>query len=152
MFVNRSGSGDLARDQDYNRTYSVDGRLGIGQAGTISGFLAGTDTPGVSGDTHAYDLNGRYESERYRVTLGYTEVAPDFNPEVGFYARRGYRRVNPSVFTTFRPRDTWGLQELRPHVAHFTIWNYDTGQHETQFTHIDNHFEWKNGHPRFTRA
>ena len=31
IFVNRAGFGDLARDDDYNRTYAVDGKWGIGQ-------------------------------------------------------------------------------------------------------------------------
>ena len=78
--------------------------------------------------------------------MAYTEVGPNFNPEVGFWTRRGYRRISPSVFTTFRPADFWGLHEVRPHVFHNTIWNYETGEHETQFTHIDNHLEWRNGH------
>ncbi len=50
------------------------------------------------------------------------------------------------MFFTLRPENFLGLHELRPHVTNFTIWNYDTGQQETQFTHIDNHFEWPNGY------
>ena len=150
IFVNRAGTGSLAGDVDYNRSYAVDGRLGIGQQGTISGFFAGTETPEVSGDTHAYDLTGRYETERYRMTMAYSEVGPNFNPEVGFYARRGYRRMSPGIRATLRPQDTWGLHEVRPHVNHFTIWNYETGRQETQFTHIDNHWEWTTGHELHT--
>ena len=54
--------------------------------------------------------------------------------------------MNPSVFTTFRPEDFLGLHEIRPHVAHNTLWNFETGLQETQLTHIDTHWEWENGH------
>ena len=146
VFVNRQATGHLAGDRDFNRSYAVDGRLGIGQEGTISGFVAGTQTPDVKGDTHAYNLSGEYDTESYRVTLGYTEVGPNFNPEVGFYSRRGYQRANALVFTTFRPENFIGMHEIRPHVSHYTIWNFDTGQQESQFTHIDTHWEWQNGY------
>ena len=114
IFVNRQATGHLAGDRDFNRSYAVDGRLGIGQEGTISGFVAGTQTPDVKGDTHAYNLTGEYDTESYRVTLGYTEVGPNFNPEVGFYSRRGYQRANALVFTTFRPESFIGMHEIRP--------------------------------------
>ena len=120
---------------------------GSAQGGTITGFAAETDTPGeASLDTHAYGLSASHESERARLTLGYSEVGSNFNPEVGFYQRRGYRRMNASVFTFFRPEDFMGLHELRPHAAHNTVWDFETGLHETQFTHIDTHWEWENGH------
>ena len=147
MFVNRQAHGDLAGDQDYNRALAFDGRWGIGQGGTVSGFVARTDTPGAPSDeTHAYALSAQHQSERARLSLGYTEVAPNFNPEVGFLARESYRRMNGSVFTTFRPANFMGVLELRPHVNHFTFFDYTTGIHETQFTHIDNHIEWRNGY------
>ena len=147
MFVNRQASGALAGDQDYNRTYALDGRWGIGEGGTVAGFVSGTDTPGAPGeDNHAYAFSAQHQSERVRLSLGFTEVAPNFNPEVGFLARRSYRRMNASVFTTLRPDDFLGVHEFRPHVSHNTVFDFDTGLQETQFTHIDNHLEWRNGY------
>ena len=154
MFVNRQATGELAgtdlAGDDYNRTFAVDGRWGIGEGGTISGFAAGTDTSGDTDDptagSHAYAINTQHESQRARLSLGYTEVAPNFNPQAGFLARESYRRVNGSVFTTFRPENFWGLHEVRPHVFHNTVFDFESGDHETQFTHIDNHLEWRNGY------
>jgi hypothetical protein len=54
MFVNREGTGSLAGDHNYNRTYSVDGKLGVRQAVTLSAFAARTETPGLSEDDYAY--------------------------------------------------------------------------------------------------
>ena len=146
MFVNRGATGDLAGERDYNRSYAVDGRWGIGQTGTVSGFAAQTDTPGLKGDTHAFNMAANYDSERYQLRGGFTEVGPNFNPEVGFYARRGYRRSDASVRTTFRPQNPLGILEWYPHASHYTIWNFVTGQQETQYTHLDNGIEWRNGY------
>ena len=145
MFVNRGATGAFADDNDYNRSYAVDGRYGIGQSGNLSGFAAKTDTPGLRDNTHAVNVSASYDSERYQFSTGLTEVGPNFNPEVGFYARRGYQRLDSRVFAMLRPGNFLGLHELRPHVSHFTIWDFETGQQETQFTHIDNHWEWTTG-------
>ena len=146
IVVNRQASGSLAGDRDYNRTLAVDGRLGIGQGGTISGFAADTETPGAPRrDTHAYGLSANYNAERVQLNLGYSEVGPNFNPEVGFYQRRGYRRTDARINTYFRPANFMGLHEVRPHVRNNTVWNFLTGQQETQFTHIDSHWEWQDG-------
>lgn len=146
MFVNREATGSVAGNHDFNRSYAVDGRLGVGQTGTISGFAAETETPGVKTGTHAYSALANYTSERYRIGGGFSEVGPNFNPEVGFYARRDYRRIDGEVRTTWRPENSWGIHELGPHANHFTIFNFATGQQETQYTHIDNSLEWRNGH------
>jgi hypothetical protein len=54
MFVNRQANGELAgtavAGDDYNRTFAVDGRLGIGEGGDISGFAASTDTSPGGGE------------------------------------------------------------------------------------------------------
>ena len=160
MVVNRQAGGSLAGEADFNRSYAVDGRWGIGQGGTVSGFVARTETPasrvaelarrgrlkGGEGDVHAYAFSAQHRSAVARLSLGYTEVAPNFNPEVGFLARRSYRRMNGSVFTTLRPDNFWGVHEFRPHISHNTVFDFDSGWQETQFTHIDNHIEWRNGY------
>ena len=146
IFVNREATGQNTRSSEFNRTYAIDGQLGLGQTGTISGYAADTDSPTSHTDTHALSVIGNYASERYRVSTGVSEVGPNFNPEVGFYARRGYRRLDTQVRTTFRPENSWGIHEFEPHVSHYTVVNFRTGQQETQYTHFDNHIEWRNGH------
>ena len=55
--------------------------------------------------------------------------------------------MNGSVFATLRPDDSHGEStSWRPHVNHYTVFDFHTGLHETQFTHIDNHLEWRNGY------
>ncbi len=145
VLVNRRGSGGLAADEDYNWTYGFDGRWGVGQNGLIDGYVAQTDTPGMEGDDYSFRLGGSYDSETWSLSAGYTEVADNFNPEVGYLTRRGYRKSDGFLMRRIRPADLWGLLELRPHVSYQGYWNYD-GFQETGFLHVDNHWEWRNGY------
>ena len=145
IFVNRQATGERSGEKDYNRSYAVDGRFGIGQNGLISGFAAVTETPGVNSDQHAFNLAGNYNSEAWRLRGGYTEVGNNFNPEVGFLTRRGFRRADALILHTYRPKNFFlNLHEIRPHISHFTFWNFD-GFQETVFTHMDTHWAWENG-------
>jgi hypothetical protein len=145
LFTSRQGRGREALDQDYSRTYSLDGRWGIGQNGLIQGFAALTDTPGTEEGEHAFNLSGRYDSEKWSFSTGYTEVAEDFNPEVGFLRRSGYRKPDVFLMRRIRPESLWGLLELRPHFSYRGFWDFD-GFQETGYLHVDNHWEWRNGY------
>ncbi len=143
LFTNRQGVGDLANADNYNRVFAVDGQLGIGQYGLISGFGARSVTPGRSGSSHAYRVLTSYNSEAWMLNAGYTEVAENFNPELGFLQRESYRYFNGLVFHRYRP-DFFRFHELRPHISYNGYWGFD-GLYETGFLHIDNHWEWENG-------
>ncbi len=147
LVVNRDGDGShlVANDDDHNTTYAFDGRWGIGETGTISGFVAKTDTPNLDGDDHAFSLEGRYSSEKWNNSLSYTEVATNFNPEVGFLSRRAYRKAVVRVFRSIRPDDLWGLHEIRPHISFRSHWRYEDGFHESMLVHVDSHWEWETG-------
>ncbi|MCZ6658148.1 MAG: DUF5916 domain-containing protein [Gammaproteobacteria bacterium] len=147
LVVNRDGDGShlVANDDDHNTTYAFDGRWGIGETGTISGFVAKTDTPNLSGDDHAFNLEGRYRSERWNNSLAYTEVAENFNPEVGFLSRQAYRKISARVFRRIRPDNLLGLHEIRPHISYTSHWRYDDGFHESMLVHVDSHWEWETG-------
>jgi hypothetical protein len=151
LLVNRQGMGQLSTGRDYNRTYAIDGRLGIRQNTAISSFLARTDSPDAVAPTtgpgreDAFNVRSRTNLERVDVNLGYQEVGDRFNPEVGFLTRRGYRKGDAFVMTRFRPADFLGLHEVRPHVLSRHYWGLDD-LHETGFTHIDSHYQWKNGY------
>ena len=144
IFVNRSATGRLAGDSDHNQTYAVDGRVGIGQDGSINGFMARSQTPDLTGNEYAYGLNSAYSSQAWEASLSYSEVAENFNPEVGFLTRTEFRSVGARVQYAYRPEDFFGLHELRPHVGFNGFWDFE-GVQETGRTHIDNHWEWPDG-------
>ncbi len=142
LFVNRQGTGSHARPDDYNRTYALDGRWGIGQNGIVSGFYGGTQTPGKLGRDHALALSGTYNSEIWRISSGYKENGEDFNPEVGFVTRTGFRNYDLAVQNTSRPEGFLKFQELTPHMSYSHFWNFD-GITETTYlhTHFQGEFE-----------
>ena len=146
LFVDRSGDGSLLPpgSDDYNRTYAVDGRWGIGEHVDIDAWAAKTDTPGLTGRDDAFSISANYNSAGWTNIVSYAQVGADFNPEVGFLARSNYRSVGGLLFRRIRPDDWWGLHELRPHIVYRGYWDFD-GFQETGFLHIDNHWEWKNG-------
>ncbi|MBT4162594.1 MAG: carbohydrate binding family 9 domain-containing protein [Gammaproteobacteria bacterium] len=146
IIVNRKGDGSVIGDDDddYNRTYGIDGKWGIGEYMTLSGFAAKTKTPGLSGRDHAFRLRNDYNSKNWTMHAAYAQVGENFNPEVGFLSRSGYKHLSLFALRRIRPDDLWGLHELRPHIAYFGYWNFD-GFWETGFMHVDNHWEWESG-------
>lgn len=146
MYVGRDGDGSQTAPgvEDTNRTYAVDGRWGIGDTILFNGWAARTDTPGLEDDDSAFSVNANYNDVSWTLSAGYTEVQPNFNPEVGFLNRRSYRKYNASIFNRYRPADFLGILELRPHISWRRFDDFN-GFTETEFTHIDNHWEWRTG-------
>jgi hypothetical protein len=107
----------------------------------VAGFFGRTQTPGLEGDDYAYNLSGDYTSSEWRFVLGYMESADNFNPEVGFQRRRGFRKVDAGVWRTYRPENFLKIQEVEPHVTFNSFWNFD-GFQETSLIHIDNNWEF----------
>ncbi|RPJ70936.1 MAG: hydrolase [Acidobacteria bacterium] len=153
LFVNRQATGDVPVDapqsaagREHNRTYAIDGRLGVGQNTVVSGFVARTETPGVdSGRQYAFNVRSRTNLPGIDAEFGYQEVGERFNPEVGFLSRTAYRKPDVRINTRIRPKDFLKLQELRPHVTYRSFWGFD-GYQETGYTHIDNHWQFKNAY------
>jgi hypothetical protein len=141
IFVSRINTTNTS---DYNLTYGVDGRLGIGEELTFDGYLAGTTTPGISSDQYSGAISGNYTSRDWTFAGEYRQVAENFNPEVGFVARPSSRFVQGRILRKFRfPEISW-FRELRPHVSYREFYNLAWFS-ETRVIHVDSHFEFSNG-------
>ncbi|MDH3271676.1 MAG: carbohydrate binding family 9 domain-containing protein [Gemmatimonadota bacterium] len=149
IFVSRLNTSNT---DDYNLTYGLDGRLGIGQDLTFDGWFGLTETDGTSAASDAgfndgeYGFNGgvQYVTRDWQATAGYRQIGGAFNPEVGFLNRSEYRHVNTRILRHFRvPSVSW-FREFRPHVSWSQFWSLD-GFSETYLVHIDNHFAFENG-------
>lgn len=147
IFVGRHTTGQVPGapgQTDRNGAFAADGRLGIGQSGLISGFVARTATPGVSSSQHAFQIRAQNDTQPLTLTLAFTETGRNFNPEVGFLSRRGgFRKLEASAFSRLRPKRLSKFQEIRPHSLYRAYWNHD-GFQETGYWHIDSHWELKN--------
>ena len=147
MLVNRESTGSIAEDSDYyefNRTYAIDGQLGLGKYTNIAGYFAGTSTPEVDEGAHSYNLRSEYNTDKLWLQAGYTEVGEGFNPEVGFLSRGAYKKLNSMILYRYRPSNFWKFQEFRPHLTYRSYWDFD-GFHETNYVHLDNNFLLKDG-------
>jgi Domain of unknown function (DUF5916) len=142
IFTNRQATGDLAGDNDYGRTFGLDGKIGIGLTTMVTGFLSKTETPGVDESDHAFNLRSQTNRPQWDLNVGYQEVGSGFSPAVGFLSRRGYRKPDASLMTRFRPKDFINIQELRPHATFRGFWGLD-GFQETGFMHLDNHWQFR---------
>ena len=143
LLVNKEENGSLDGGPDhYNRTYAVDGQLGLGNDGLLSGFFAKTDTPGLNGDDTAFQLSAAADTQEWSYSASVMEVGKNFNPEVGFLRRTDFTRVGLFALKRWRDPSWKNLLELRPHIAYRGWWGGD-GLYETGFLHVDNHWEWK---------
>ncbi|MDX1567471.1 MAG: DUF5916 domain-containing protein [Longimicrobiales bacterium] len=148
IFVERDA---LGTDTDFNRTYGLDGQLGIGEALTFSSFLARTETGGAPTDPggvvrdNAFQLDAAWQSRAWQANAEYREIGNDFDPEVGFLPRDGYRYYRVFAMHFIFPEDFLGLREIRPHAQYRTYRDLDTGFEETGYIHLDTHFEWHGG-------
>lgn len=142
MFVNRSGLGEL--EGDNNSTFALDGKYGIGNAATLSGFISKTASPGTSGDDLAFQAKAGYDWNNWIINLAYTEVGSNYNPEVGFLFRRAFKKPEALILYKYRLPASSPFLEFRPHISWRGYWN-PQGFQETGFLHIDNHWEWKSG-------
>jgi hypothetical protein len=151
ILVDRNGDGSfiLPESADKNRTYGIDGQLGIGENTLLRGWAAITDTPGFDSDEYAFSFKASNDTEKWSSGIEYTEVAGNFNPEVGFLSRSDYRKFATNILRRVRPEDLWGLLEVRPHASYKGYWDFD-GFQETGFLHTDIHWEWKNGYELHT--
>ncbi len=153
LVTNRNGFGRFAADDDYNRLFALDGRLGLGEYGQLSGFAARSFTPSVTSDQYAAYANALYNSQAWRLSAGYTQLGAGFNPEVGFLSRQAYRKFTVSALNRFRvPNQFLGFHELRPHATYRAYWGVSDGYQETGYLHIDSHWEFRSGEEIHTGA
>jgi hypothetical protein len=138
LFVNRDDA-----DGD-NQTYAIDGQWGVGENTTFSGFLAKTETQGISDDDLALRISGAHDGELWSYNASYMEVGAGFNPEVGFLSRRDYRNVNLYAQRRIRFDDSSRILEFSPHASYSGYWNFND-VYETGRLHVDNSIRWKNG-------
>ena len=151
-FMSRQGMGGLTNDlsptnpHEYNRTFAIDGRWGLGKKAQLSGFYGQTKTPGVNDDQYSFNFRANYNWNGWNLIGAYTEVAENFNPEMGFLLRNAYRKPEFLIFKTIRAKENnkFKMLENRPHVSYNGYWNFD-GFLETSRLHIDNHWVWRSG-------
>ena len=122
----------------------MDGQVGIGAHTELSGWAGQTETPGLTGQDHGFGLGSSFSSPFWRWRAGYTEIGEDFNPEVGFLGRSGYRQLNGYARRRFRPAGEGRVKEFGPRVYYDSFWGFD-GFHQTQRYSLGGEVEFRSG-------
>ena len=151
IFVSRLNTNSLS---DYNLTYGLDGRLGIGQDLTFSGWAGLTTTPlpsgtpdlreGFNNGEYGYAGTGNFVTRDWEMSGGYRQIGSEFNPEVGFVNRSAYRYISGRVLYHLRTEGVDWFREFRPHISGNSFWSLG-GFNESYYVHIDSHFAFENG-------
>ena len=141
IFVNREGTGSSATPTDTNRAYGLDANVQVSKNQRVSAFFARTDTPedrkvGPKGSDYSGRAFYNFTNNLWQVSGGYSQVGDNFNPEVGFLPRRGYRRPEFRTFYSPQPKNIDWIRRFNPHLAYNAYWSLnDTLQTETWHIH-----------------
>jgi uncharacterized protein DUF5916 len=124
--------------EDHNRTYGVDGRLGMGDAWTVDFWGAKTETPSRTGDDLAGSARIGYSTGRWNNGIRYMQVGEDFNPEVGFLNRTaGYRFYEVSAMRFVRKESLAWLKQWNPHVTYRGYYGVEDDFYQSGQWHVD---------------
>ncbi len=130
IFVNRQGFGQQAADEDWNRAYGFDANVQIDANQRVSAFIARTDTPsdratGPAGSDYSGRAFSNYTDNLWQISGGSSQVGENFNPEVGFLPRRGYRRPEFRAFFQPQPKRIEWIRRIAPHISYNSFWGFD---------------------------
>ena len=95
-----------------NQTFGLDARFAFLQDLSLTGYYAKTRTPGLSEDDQSYLGNFSYQSDLWGAALEHLRVGENFNPEVGFLRRRGFRETLASARFSPRPASIEAIRKL----------------------------------------
>jgi hypothetical protein len=100
LFENRSAS--IAAPGRSNRAWGVDGAFGFNDEANLLTYYARSHTPGLEGNDESYRARLIYDADLFGGTADYLVVGNEFNPEMGFVRRRGFR--NGALSARYSPR------------------------------------------------
>ena len=141
MYGNRSKS---TVSDGSNQAWGLDATLAFDDETTLQGYYSETDTESLTGLDASYRGAFRYDADEWGLQLAHLVVGDDFNPEIGFVRRKGFRQS--SVSARFSPR-TESISRIRqitfqPNLGYFE--NERTGFVESREIGGDFRVEFEN--------
>jgi hypothetical protein len=137
ILVSRNATGQYAGANDFNRAYGVDANLQVTTNSKLFAYLAGTTSPDAKGGTdHSERVFYNFTNNLWQVTGGYSQVGSNFNPEVGYLPRRGYR--HPEFRASFQPQPKqwpW-IRRISPHASYNSYYGIADGQLQSSMGHV----------------
>jgi hypothetical protein len=142
IFVNREATGSLAGRDDYNRAYGVDANVQVSKNSKVFAFIARTDSPTTRADSqprgsdHSERLFYSFTNNLWQLSGGYSQVGLNFNPEVGYLPRRGYRRPEFRLFYQPQPKRWPWIRRFSPHTSYNAFYGISDGLVQSSMGHF----------------
>lgn len=132
LLTNRESFGD-----EYNRAYGFDGRWAATDELTLDGWWMRTDSSGLdAGAESAGALSADWSNGEWQVNGSFVDIGEDFDPALGFVARRGIRSYDTTImWTPFFP-DSPSVRNLSPHLSYSYLTDRDD-RLLSRFVHLD---------------
>jgi hypothetical protein len=129
LFENRSRS---LVSTGSNQAYGIDGSFSFFEDLSLVGYFATTRTDGLTGSDDSYRATASYGGDLLGATVGHLFVGEDFNPEIGFVRRRGFRQTQVSGRYSPRPASVDWIRQLRFEAGIDYLENHPVGFVETR--------------------
>jgi hypothetical protein len=120
---------------DHNRTYAFDGRLAFNEALTLDWWGAKSETPRLTGRDAGFSVRFGHQTRVWNNSIRFVQLGEDFNNEVGFTNRTGYRYYEGALFRTV-PIKSKTLRYWTPHLNYRGYFGFG-GQIQSEQIHID---------------
>jgi len=110
LFETRSKS---AVSTGSNQTYGVDSSFAFFENLNLVTYYAKTQTEGLTGNDESYRASFGYAGDLLGAQAQHLLVGDDFNPEIGFVRRKGFRQSSVSGRYSPRPASISWIRQLR---------------------------------------
>ena len=97
-----------------NQTYGLDATFSFPGDLNFVGYLARTRTPGLDGRDKSYRVQGGYAGDEWGLELQHLLVEENFDPQIGFVRRDGFRETSGVARVSPRPSSM-------PSIRQFTL-------------------------------
>ena len=110
LFENRSNS--VVAETGSNQAYGADATLAFFENLSFVTSYAKTRTDGLGGNDESYQAQFNYAADLWGARASHLLVGDDFNPEIGFVRRRGFRQSSLSGRLSPRPASIEAIRRI----------------------------------------
>jgi len=95
-----------------NQTYGADASFSFFDELYLTGYYAGTQTHGMESRDRSYGSRISYDGDERGFRASHVLVEDNFNPEVGFVPRSGFRETQLTLRVSPRPRSIQTIRQV----------------------------------------
>jgi hypothetical protein len=137
IFLNRE---NMETDH-YHRGLGLDANFRLSPEMDLTGYIAKSKTPGLTGEDLAGRVEWSYEGRLVELRAAGSTLQDNFNPEMGFAPRLGVKRGSSYLGYHFRPGIWEGfLREINPH---FELEYFTDQQNVVVSRYFNSHFSFQ---------